>query len=268
MNGINPRFYNRDSKSMSGSQSLDRGLAVLELLDNSPRPVGIREIARQVSLSPTIVQRLVKTLADHNYVKQDEETRRYSIGYRALSLGMSLARTDNLITYAHAELEKLAEEHQLNGYLGTLHGTRAVYLLSVQGKGPVAIRNEPGEVTHLHTTAMGKVLLASLTDEQAATLMGPGPMAWVTEATITDPRQLLAQLESIRANGYATVVDENIAGVTSVGAPVRGVSGRIIASLSAAYVRQFCPDLTVEAAARLLMDAAGRLSAKLGYASK
>jgi DNA-binding IclR family transcriptional regulator len=250
---------------MAGSQSLDRGIAVLELLDASTRPIGVREISRQLDLSPAIVQRLLKTLVAHNYVRQDEDTRRYSIGYRALSLGTSLERTDNIIVAAHGELQKLASNHMLNGYLGTLQGNRAVYLLSVQSAGPVAIRNDPGEVTHLHTTAMGKVLLASLTDEQAANLLGPGPLTKVTEATITDPHVVIASLEDVRRLGYSTVVDENILGVTSVGAPIRTASGSTRAALSVAFARHFAPQLTTEAAAALVMEVAERLSKQLGY---
>jgi len=250
---------------MAGSQSLDRGIAVLELLDAAPRPVGVREISRQLELSPAIVQRLLKTLSEHNYVRQDDETRRYSIGYRALSLGTSLERTDNVLIAAHAELQNLAAKHKLNGYIGTLQGNRAVYLLSVQSEGPVAIRNEPGEATYLHTTAMGKVLLASLTDEQATTLLGPGPLTRVTEATMTDPRDVIASLSDIRRLGYATVFDENILGVTSVGAPIRTTSGRTRAALSVAFARQFSPELTTEAAAAIVLEAARRLSKGLGY---
>lgn len=250
---------------MTGSQSLERGIAIIELLDASRRPLGVREIARSLNLSPTIVQRLINTLHAHTYVRRDDETKRYSIGYRVLSLGASLARTDNLIVMAQAELRQIASLHKLNGYLGILRGNRALYLLSIQSEGPVAIRNEPGEVTFLHTTALGKVMLSGLTDEQAATLLGPKPLPKVTEATKTDPADIVADLAEIRRLGYATIFDENIMGVVSVGAPIRDASGQVRAALSVAFARQFEPDLKLDVVVDLVVTAAHRLSAKLGY---
>ena len=71
----------------TGSQSLERGLAVLELLDGSETPLGVRELARRLALGPAIVQRLLNTLGSRGYVEQAAETRRYRIGPRALGLG-------------------------------------------------------------------------------------------------------------------------------------------------------------------------------------
>ena len=65
---------------MSGNQSLDRGLAILDLLDRAAEPMGIREIARELKLSPTIVQRLANTLAQSGFIEQVLETRRYKLG--------------------------------------------------------------------------------------------------------------------------------------------------------------------------------------------
>lgn len=250
---------------MSGSQSLERGLAVLELVDTSATPLGVREIARQVGLSPAITQRLVNTLCTHRYLRQHEDTRRYSIGYRALTLGTSLTRTDSLIVAANAELQKIAGAKKLNGYLGILRANRAVYLLAVQSEGPVAIRNEPGETTYLHTTAMGKVLLAALSDEQASILLGPGPLQRITDATKIDPVQILEELQAIRLKGYAEVVDENILGVNSLGAPIYDATGQVRAALSVAYARHFEPDMSIEQAAAIVKAAAERISQALGY---
>ncbi len=82
---------------------------------------------------------------------------------------------------------------------------------------------------------------------------------------MTDPGEVVAALADIRQRGYATVVDENILGVTSVGAPIRTSSGRTRAALSVAFARQFSPELTTEAAAAIVVDTAQKLSKDLGY---
>ena len=112
---------------MSGYQSLDRGLAILDLLDRAMEPMGIREIARELKLSPTIVQRLANTLSQSGFIEQVLETRRYKLGYRAMLLGGTMRSEDRLMASADKELRLLADKHLLNGYLGVLRDNKIVY---------------------------------------------------------------------------------------------------------------------------------------------
>lgn len=244
---------------MTKSQSLERGLDVVELLNNSTRPMGTREIARQLDLSPAIVQRLLNTLADRHYIRQYAETKRYSIGYQVLSLGASLQGKDTLLVESRKELEALTKEMRLDTYLAVMQDRQAIYLLTIQGDGPVTVRGEPGQIMPLHSTAIGKVLLAAQSDEEALRLLTPGPLRAITEKTITDPYLLVSSLGKVREQGYAVVVDENIMGISSVGAPIRDVAGQVKAAISASFSRHFSPDLEIEEVAGLVMRAAKRI---------
>lgn len=253
------------SKNLTGnSQSLQRGLDILMILDKAASPLGVREIARQLDLSATIVQRLVNTLALNQFVTQDQETRRYSIGYRAFGLGWSLTRKDRLISIAKSELDMLASRYQLNGYLGMLRGARAIYILSTQSEGPIVIRSVPGSETYLHSTAMGKVLLAALCDEEAEALLLREPLEQVTPKTCTDPIILLDQIREIRRQGHATVIGENIPGVVSVGAPIRDASQQTVAAVSAAFAEWAAPEFDIDKIIGLVKESATRISRMLG----
>ena len=252
-------------KPVAGSQSLERGLEILELLDKSPTAMGVREMSRRLDLSAAITQRLINTLSHYNFVTQDPETRRYTIGYRAFGLGWSLTRKDRLISVAKPELDMLASRHLLNSYLGVMRGLRAIYILSVQSDGPIAIRSAPGSLTYLHSTALGKALLAGLPPEEAYRLLTAEPLAQVTPHTITDPQTLMRELEDIRQKGYATVKSENIPGIISVGAPIRDTSGKVIAALSTAFAEWSTPEFTIDAVADLVTASAARISQSLGH---
>jgi len=141
-----------------------------------------------------------------------------------------------------------------------LHGGRAVYLLAVQADGPVAIRVAPGSEMPLHSTSAGKVLLASLSDAEARKLLGGGKLAAITPHTVTDPAALVASLARVRRQGYATVSEENIRGVLSVGAPIRDRSGRVVAALSVAFPKYLDAGLTLQSATPLVTAAAQRAS--------
>jgi IclR family KDG regulon transcriptional repressor len=248
----------------SGSQSLERGLDILEMIEAESGDIGVRELARRLELSPTIVQRLVSSLAVRGYIEKNLETSRYRLGHRSMILGASGERGVDYAATARRELDRLAHEHHLNGFVAVLRGGRAIYLLAVQAESPVAIRVSLGSEMPLHSTAAGKVLLASLNDADARKLLGHRKLAAITPHTITDPAALIASLAKVRRQGYATVVEENIPGVLSVGAPITDRGGNVVAALSVAFPKYLESGLTLQGSIPLVTAAALRISRALG----
>lgn len=253
---------------MSGSLSLERGLSVLKVLNDSNEPVGVREIARRLELSAPAIQRLLNTLAEHDYVEQAADTRRYRIGHGVLALAQHVLRKDRLIGLAEPELQALAAEGCFNAFLGALRGSVGLYLLAVQSRSPVVIRSSPGERMALHSTALGKALLVGLSDEAIGDVLGEAPLERLTPRTVTEPGQLISQLRTAHTIGYTTSLDENILGVISVGAPVHGATGAVIAAISIAYPRSVGPQVKIAAVGERVMAAAARISAGLGFAGE
>src|SRR5882762_10133906 len=251
-------------KRAPGSQSLERRLDILEMIEAEGGDVGVRELARRLGLSPTIVQRLISSLALRGYVEKNSETSRYRLGHRSLSLGASSERAFDYAVTARRELEVLAREHHLNGFVSVLRGGRAIYLLAVQADGPVAIKVSPGSEMPLHSTSAGKVLLASLGDGEARKLLGGRKLATITPHTVTDPAILVASLAKVRRQGFATVNEENIPGVLSVGAPIRDRAGSVVAALSVAFPKYLDSGLSLQSAEPLVTGAAQRISRMLG----
>lgn len=249
---------------MDTSQSLDRGLKVLDAIDVSAAPMGVREIARLLDLNPTIVQRSLNTLAAHGLVEQVAETRRYRIGYRAIRLGASAQSGDKLTNIAQVRLSALAENPGLNGYLGVLVEDRAVYILAIPSRHRVIVRVSPGETMPLHATALGKVLLAAAGDVRARQILMKERLTRMTPHTIVDPRKILAQLPEIRERGYAAVHEENFLGIVSVGAPVRNAEGKVIAAISFAYTIGTQPVSAFEDVAKTTIATAAAISREIG----
>jgi DNA-binding IclR family transcriptional regulator len=253
------------SAPLSGSQSLERGLDILEMIEGESGDIGVREIARRLKLSPTIVQRLISSLAARGYLEKNPENARYRLGYRSLALGANGEHGSDYLAAARQELEGLAQDWRLNGFVSVLRGTRAVYLLAVQADGPVAIKVKPGSEMPLHSTGAGKVLLASLDPAGAARLLGGKPLKAITPHTITDPTVLLNSLAKVRRQGYATVVEENIPGVLSVGVPLRDRKGELVAALSVAFPKYLDSKLTLSSVVPLVVEAGQRISRSLGW---
>lgn len=248
---------------MTKSQSLERGLIVMELLNQSDRPMGTREIARALDLSPAIVQRLINTLNEKHYVRRDAITKRYSIGYQVLGIGQKLQTKDAILLEARKGLESLNQQMNLDVFMAVLQGKQAIYLHFLPGGGPMSQRCEPGQTILLHTTAIGKAILASMSDDEVRELLGPGPLPAVTAKTVTDSEEVISQLGEVRRRGYAFVEDENIIGITSVGALIGDPSSETRSAISASFAPHFSPDIKIEAVADAVQQCAKRITGKL-----
>jgi DNA-binding IclR family transcriptional regulator len=246
------------------SQSLERGLAILDLIDGAGGTLGIRDIGRRLDLSPTIVQRLVQALVERNFVVKDAETQKYGLGYRALSLGASLLSEDNLISAAMPVLGRLTRELEVNAFLSVVSGDQLVYVLALQSEGPISIRSAPGTAAAFHSTAMGKAILAEAPPQRAGTLLGTAPLTAFTDHTITERTVLFEQIEEVRRQGYATSIEENLPGVHAVGACVRNAQGQAIAAISIAYAPLLQPKVQLSQAVLGVARAARDISLGLG----
>ncbi|UHD46368.1 IclR family transcriptional regulator [Aureimonas altamirensis] len=250
---------------MTSSQSLENGLFVLALLKEANEPLGVREVARRLDLSPAVAQRLLNTLAKHDFVEHAGNTRRYQIGYAVLGLAQHVFQRGRLLSLAETELQEMAAGGCFNGFLGVRRGSVGVYVLAVQSDSPVVIRAHAGEAMPLHSTALGKALLINTSDDAIQTLLGNGPYESFTERTVVDCPKLLKQLKLARSLGYATSISENIEGVISVGAPIYDAGGTTIAAMSVAFPRAVFPKVKITNVAQDLLVAARRVSHGLGF---
>ena len=253
----------RKGRTTEENQSVARALKILNLMADHAEPLGVREVARQLRVAPSIAHRLVKTLANGGFLEQTSEASRYKIGYKAFQIGNAFVGQKNLHAAVMPELYALAEQ-QINAFLGVLRDRSVIYLATVQSNEPVAITHRPGAQTYLHSTAMGKALLAEMSDENVRALLAHGPLPRLTPQTKTSMNQLLSDLHDVRRLGYAISDAENREGFFSVGSVIRDSTSRAIAVISGAIPRV---NLTTRERAKIVrrvVDAARNASRKLG----
>lgn len=248
------------------SQSVARAIDILQLLSDNGS-LGVREIARRMALSPTIVHRLVSTLASTGLAEQAQDTHKYRIGYRAFRIGSSFLAQNDLDRASTSEMLALAEQHQVDCFLGVLRDGMMVYLKVVKSNGPITINIQPGSLALAHSTAFGKVLLATLSDTEVAEVLGKQPYKRLTRKTKVTLRALLSDLREVRQTGLGISDEENLFNVYSVGAPIYDASGEVIASLSGAVPRQELNKREIDKLNQLIRSAAESVSRKLGAPS-
>lgn len=245
------------------SQTVTRALSILELLGKQGE-VGVRDIARQLKVSPSMAQRLINSLSEAGFIEKSVESSRWKIGYKTFQIGSTFISNIDLNAAASPELRWLADQNHINSFLGVLRERSVVYLAAVQSGAPIKITNSPGSTTYLHSTALGKAILSGKSDKEAIELLGPSPYLGLTRKTRRTFTALAKDLEECRRLGYAMSDEENIENVFAVGSPIFNSQGETIGAISGAVPRQKLSAKTINELCRLIRESANRVSQRLG----
>jgi IclR family KDG regulon transcriptional repressor len=192
-------------------------------------------VQRKTGLQKTIAFRLLKTLAGERFVEQDSETGRFQIGLGAFEVGLAYPEGSSLIGLSRPYLRALVDGSPHTAYLARLDGGDILYLAAIEGTGPLRVHVRPGNRNPAYATAVGKALLAELTDEDVAEIADRFGFVQLTPATITSTESLLRTVREVRQQGYALNSEEAYPGIGAVAAVIRDASGKASAGISMSY---------------------------------
>ncbi len=252
-----------------GSQTIatvERAIDVLMLFTRRRAPtLGVTEIANELKLSKAAVHRILSSLRGKGLLDVHEETRRYSLGPGALTIGLSYLDKLDVRDLAQPELAALSDATHETSTLSIRSGATRTYVAQVLPDREVKMTVPLGRPYPLHTGSSSKAFLAFLPEAEIDDYLA-GPLEALTSTTLTDPDRLRADLRRIRKVGYALSFGERQAGAGSVAAPVFDHNGRATAVVSVCGpIERFQSE--VDDVAVLLLDATRRLSARMGYVS-
>jgi len=241
--------------------SLMKACRILDLLAREQQGLTATEIARRVDLPRSTAFRVLQTLESEQMVTQRD--RRYWAGASLLRLGLSALASDDLRTQAVPVLRRLADETRETAHLVVRAGGQGLILEVADGPDMVRVASRPGTLLWLHCSAAGKALLAGTDREQARALLSDTGMPRATPHTIADPDGMLAELERVRAEGYAVDDREYHEDVRCVAAPVTPSKRGSIAAIGITAAAARVTPERVPAVAETVKAAADELSHKL-----
>jgi IclR family transcriptional regulator, pca regulon regulatory protein len=254
----------------NGSQSLERGLAILAEFRPATPELGVSELARSLGLSRSTSHRYVATLARLGYLQQNEATRKYRLGPRVLDLGFAAINSMELRQISAPHLQRLADEtgHTVN--MAILDGSDIVYIercrTSQLGQREIDLDLHIGSRLPAYCTSMGKVLLAYLEPARQAELLDRIELLDRGPNTITTRAALAAELELVRERGVGVNNEELAYGLRSIAVPVRGQRDEVVAAINLAVHRSAASiDELVDRLGPKLHRGAAAISALLGY---
>lgn len=245
-------------RAAGGVQSVERSFTLLEHMANAGGDVTLSELAAVSGLPLPTIHRLIRTLVNAGYVRQ-EPSRRYTLGPRLIRLGESAGRM--LGNWARPHLTHLVESLGETANLAMLDGEEIVYVAQVPSKHAMRMFTEVGRRVLPHCTGVGKALLAELPNREVEAILKRTGMPVHTATTLTEPAQLLASLDTIRERGYAVDEGEQEVGVRCVAVVVGDAPARVALSISGPAAR--VTDELVQAAAPALQAAATAFAADL-----
>ena len=199
------------------AKSAVRTVQILERLAEGDAPT-LADLARDLDAPKSSLHVVVQTLIRRGWVQHDEAGR-LAIGVRAVRVGTAFVDGDPVVALTAPVLDALVAELDETVHLGRLDGTDIVYLANRESTQQLRLFSAVGRRLPAYTTALGKALLAGLPDDQLDEHL-PARLQPMTEATITDRRQLRTTLAEIRERGWSSDEGENTVGIACLAVPL------------------------------------------------
>lgn len=230
-----------DTKRIHPVKSADRVVDILELLAEDPQGLTVSQISARLGIARSSAHGLVNTLRSRGYLTQSGgDPKRLQLGARLIQLGLNVSDRLELRSAARPTLERLVAETDETALLVVPDRGELLYIDKIVSDSS-SVRTDPRMSSRrpLHSTSVGKALLAALDDKSARAVLGRVGTPPVTSFTLADPGVLLADLAKTRQRGYAVDQQEAFVGVCCVGAPIRNHTGRPIGAISLSTIREF-----------------------------
>jgi len=244
----------------SASSAVDRALAVLCAFSRETPTLGVTEISERLDLTKSTVHRLLQALLARGLVSHESDKRHYTLGYRILALAQAVPGEASLRQICRPHMQWLQALTEETVGLYVVAGDVRICLDEIESPQMLRMSAGVGRVFPLDRGAAGKALLID----------GPSNSSLWLLVTASLPAARIAQLEEelreSRARGYSQTAGETVPGSASIGVPIRGTDGAILAALSLAEpASRFQGDVVTRHAIALL-EAVSRIERDLAVA--
>ncbi len=246
-------------------KALDKSLAILEILFQENSPLSIAELSKRLGIYPSTIHRILDTLRYWGYVEQDPHTQKYQLGLKVLELGMTKLQGMELIKEAASYLKELQNQSNETVHLAILEEGEVLYLDKEESSQSIRMVSRVGRRVPTHCTALGKVLLAYLDQEEQEKVIKEKGLSRFTENTITNKKKLREELSKVRGQGFAEDREEHEKDVRCLATPIKDHRGTVIAAVSFSVPAFRMNTSKKRKLKEILLQAGEDISKRLGY---
>lgn len=212
--------------------SLVKAGKILDMFLDEDKSLGITEFSRALEMPKATVQNLASTLEDMGYLEKDPMTMKYRLGPVLFQLGMKYANSMDLTMIARVWLEKLCTQYGEMSQAGIMMGDKLTVVMKVETDSNFMVFPQPGSVIPVHSSSLGKVLLAYMRAGRRERILANCDFTRFTDNTIADKAEFIKELERVKKTGVAFDIEETVSGLSCVAGPVFNNNGECIAAIS------------------------------------
>ena len=227
-----PGRSGEDAQDAASDARTLRPLHLLDTLAQQQSGLSLSALADKLDLPKASVMRLLHALEGQAYVMREPGSSVFTIGPRALGLGLRSLQAASVAHRYRPLLSALVQRLGETCNLTTREGEQVLYIDRVETTEPLRMTLPPGSRVPLHCTASGKLFLSQMPAEQCLALVQALPRARKTAQTLTDPAALMAEIDRIRKHGIGTDKEEFINGMVAIAVPVRDTQGKCVAAVA------------------------------------
>lgn len=247
------------------STAVERTLLILEAAAQREGGMSNADFSRKLKIPKSSASYILRTLEQHGYLRRDGDDRRYRLGMKVLNLSRAALGGIDVREVALPIMRHLVDRIHITTHLAILDHGEAVYVEKVEAPSFVKMNTWIGRRMEVHSTAVGKSLLAYLDSKERDAILRQRGLKKLTTHTITTLPRLLQELERVRQLGYAVDDEENSLGARCVGAPIFNDDGQAEAAIASTGILNDVPRDAIPHIADMLKEAARRISHQLGY---
>ena len=252
-------------KSVSGhSQSLVRGLNLLERLAATPGGLALSELAEEVELAPSTTHRLLQALQSQGFITQDNELGVWKIDVKTFRIGNSFLEARDFVATSRPFLRRLTAETGETANLGIRDGSTAVFLAQSESPQMMRMITRIGSRAPLHASGVGKALMAWLPDDEFERVLAERGLDRVTTNTLHTVDTLRTNLSEVRRQGFAYDREEHAIGLHCVAACLHDEHGTPLAAISVSGPVARIPETRLLELGELVRSTAAEITARLG----
>ncbi len=235
----------------------------MEAIARSRDGISLAELSKRVGLHNSTTFHLVRTMVSLGYVRQLKD-KRYRVGRPLFVLAANSLDDVEMVSLAMPVLEDLSRETGEAGHFAVRMGDGVVVIARTGGAGAFQLTNRMGVVRPAHCTALGKIVLAALRQEQFEHFLERAELKAFTPKSITDIAVLRREIDDVRRAGIAFDDGEFDSELRCVAVPVKDFTGRLIGAIGISGPVWRLSIQALQSRAKLVEAAAARLSAEFG----
>lgn len=220
-----------EKRAPGGVQVLHKTIDILDALRRAPDGLGLAGLSEQSGMPKPTVYRILATLESRGYLERGPSST-YRISRKLFEEPRDTTFEQRLIRAARPVLEELAGVSKETLNLGVLDGGEVLVIETIESPQAVRMTSKIGNRRYPHSTALGKVLLADLPEREMLRLIRSKGMPKFTAATLVREKDLIVELERVRAQGYAIDNMENEPDGRCIAAPILNPERKVVAALS------------------------------------